>query len=132
MPAYRRTSGRRSGAVIESGCRRERTFTTVPDEPRNDRVQHNPDFAKDVQWHGLPRPRRPPSRRAEVLGAGIHARAFYRTCSRIELPRLDFLAGSVGVGYSLSGFLRRFRLCPLAGLSFGHVFFPFLSCFVEL
>ncbi len=125
MPAYRRTSGRRSGAVIESGCRRERTFTTVPDEPRNDRVQHNTDFAKNVQWHGLSRPRRPPFCPGEVLGVGIDARTFYRTCSRIESPRLDILTRSIGVGVSLSGFLRRFRLCPLAGLSFGHVLFAF-------
>jgi hypothetical protein len=32
----------------------------------------------------------------------------------------------------LSGFLRRFRLCPLAGLSFGHVDFAFLNRFVAL
>jgi hypothetical protein len=47
------------------------------------------------------------------------------------MPRLDFLAGPVGVGFSLSGFLPRFRLCPLAGPSFGHVFFAFLGRFVE-
>ncbi len=102
------------------------------DEPRNDRSQHSTDLAKDVQWHGLSRARRPPFRPGEVLDVGIHARTFYRTCSRIELPRPDFWAGSVGAGFSLSGFLRRFRLCPLAGLSFGHVFFAFPSCFVEL
>ena len=104
----------------------------VSDEPRKARVQPNMDFAKDVRWHGLSRPRRPPSRPGEVLGVGIHARAFYRTGSRIELSRPDFWAGSVGVGFSLSGFLRRFRLCPLAGPSFGHVFFAFPSCFVDL
>ena len=82
--------------------------------------------------HGLSRQRRPPFRPGEVLGVGIHARAFYRTWSRIEPPRLDFLAGPVGVGFSLSGFLPRFRLCPLAGLSFGHVFFAIPSCLVEL
>jgi hypothetical protein len=97
----------------------------------NDRVQHSTALAKDVQWHGLSRPRRTPFRPGEVLGVGVHARAFYRTCSRIELPRSDFLAGLVGVDFSLFGFLRRFRLCPLAGLSFGHVFFVFLSSFVE-
>ncbi len=89
-------------------------------------------LAKDVQWHGLSRARRPPFRPGEILDVGVHARAFYRTCSRIELPGLDFLAGSVGVGFSLSGFLRRFRLCPLAGPSFGHAVFAFPSCFVEL
>ncbi len=31
----------------------------MPDEPRNDCVQHNMDLAKVVQWHGLSRPRRP-------------------------------------------------------------------------
>ncbi len=125
-----------SGPTVEvagtSRLSQARAFTTLPGEPRNDRVQHSTDFAKDVRWHGLSRARRPPFRRGEVLDVGIHARTFYRTCSRIELPGLDFLAGSVGVGFSLSGFLRRFRLCPLAGLSFGHVFFAFPSCFVEL
>ncbi len=57
----------------------QRTVTTVPDEPRNDRVQNNTDFAKDVLWPGLSRPRRPPFRPGEVLGAVIHAQAsFYR------------------------------------------------------
>ena len=98
----------------------------MPDEPRNDRVQHDTDFAKDVQWHGLSRPRRPPSGPGEVLGAGIHGRALYRTLSRIELLRTDLLAGSVGVGFSISRFLRRFRFCPLTGLGFGHVFFALL------
>ena len=109
-----------------------RSFTTVPDEPRNDRVQHNTDSAKDVHWHGLSRPRRPSFRPGEVFGIGIHVRASYRSCSRIELPRREFLTGSGGVGFSFSGFLRRFRLCPLAGLSFGHVFFAFFGCFLEL
>jgi hypothetical protein len=104
----------------------------VPDEPRNDRVQDNTDFAKVVQWHGLSRPRRAPFRPGEVLGVGIHARALYRTCAPIELPRPDFLAGSLGVGFPLFGFLPRFRLCPFACLSFGHVCFAFLGCFVEL
>ena len=45
---------------------------------------------------------------------------------------LDFFAGSLGLGFLLSGLLRRFRLCPLAGLSFGHVFVAFPNCFVEL
>ncbi len=115
-----------------SAYSQKRTFTTVPDEPRNDRVRHNTNFAKDVQWHRLSRPRRAPFRPGEVLGIGIHARAFYRTWSRIELSRPDFWAGSAGVGFPLSGFLRRFRLCSLAGLSFGHVCFAFLSRFVEL
>ena len=67
-----------------------RTSTTVPDEPRNDRAQHNTDFTKDVLWHGLSGPRRAPLRPGEVLGVDIHARAFYRTCPRIELPWPDF------------------------------------------
>ena len=100
---------------------------TVPDERRNDRVQHDTDFANDVQWHGLSRPRRAAFRAGEVLDVGIHARAFYRTCTGIELPGLDSLAGPVGAGFSLPGFLRRFRLCTLAGLRFGHVFFVFLK-----
>jgi hypothetical protein len=82
------------------------------------------------EWHGLSRPRRAASRPGEGPGAGIRAWALYRTRSRIELPRPDLSAGSVGVGFLLSGFLRRFRLCPLAGLSFGHVdcAFPNLLC----
>ncbi len=123
------TSGRHRLSVLMSAYSHKRTFrftrSAVPAAPRNDRVQHNPDFAKDVQWHGLSRPRRPPSRPGEVLGVGMHTRAFYRTCSRIELPRPDFWARSVGGSFSLSDFLRRFRFCPLAGLSFGHVFFAF-------
>ena len=46
--------------------------------------------------------------------------------------RPDFLAGLVGVGFSLSGFLRRFRLCLSTGLIFGNFFFAILSYFVEL
>ncbi len=95
----------------------------MPDEPRIDRVQHNADFTKDVQWRGLSRPRRAAFRAAEVPGVGIHARAFDRTRTRIEPARLDFWTGLVGAGFSLFGFLRRFRLCPLAGLRFGHVLF---------
>ena len=41
------------------------------------------------------------------------------------MPRPDILAGLVGAGFSLSGFLQRFRLCALAGLGFGHAFFAF-------
>ncbi len=100
----------------------------MPDEPRNDRVQHNTDFTKDVQLHGLSRPRRPPFRPGEVLGVGIHARAFYRTRSWIELPRPDLLVGSVGVGFSLSGFLRRFRLC-LSAIRRSHLGNPGLRAF---
>jgi len=74
----------------------------------------------------LSRPRRPTFRPGEVLGAGIHDRAFYRRCSRIEMPGPDFLAGLGGVGFWLSGFLERFRLCSLAGLGFGHGCFAFL------
>ena len=118
-------SGRCGQASITTAFSQNRTFTTVPDEPRNDRVQHNTDLAKDVQWHGLSRPRRPPSGPGEVPGAGLHGRALYRARSRIELPRPEFLAVLVGVGFSLSRFLCRFRLCPLAGLGFGHVFIAF-------
>ena len=97
-----------------------------------DRVRHDTDFAEDVRWHGLSRPCRAPSRPGEVLDVGIHVRALYRTWSRIELPRPDFLAGLAGVGFPLFGFLPRLRLCPLAGPGFGHVFFAFPSRFVEL
>ena len=67
---------------------------------------------KDVRWPGLSRPRRAPFRAGEVLDVGILDRAFYRTGTRIELPEPKFLGGSVGFGFPLSGFLRRFRLCP--------------------
>ena len=70
-------------------------------------------------------PRRAASRPAEVAG-GIAARAFNRTRPRIELSRFDMVAGSVGVGLPLLDFLRRFRLCPLAGPGFGHAFLFFL------
>ncbi len=74
---------------------------------------------------GLIRPCCAPSRPAEVLGVGIHARAFDRTGSRIEPPWVDWLAGPVGVGFSLSDFLRRLRLRPFAGPGFGHIGFAF-------
>jgi len=122
---FLRLTHRRGGHLATADSSHKATFTTVPDEPRNDRVQHDTDFAKDVQWHGLSRPRRPPSGPGEVLGAGLHGRALYRARSRIELPRPEFLAVLVGVGFSLSRFLWRFRLCPLAGLGFGHVFIAF-------
>ena len=51
-----------------------------------------------------------------VLGVDTYARALCLARFWIELPRLDFLVGSVSVGFSPSGFLRRFRLCSLAGL----------------
>ena len=69
-----------------------------------------------------------PYRAGEVLGFSIHVQAFYRTRSRIELPRPDGMAGLVGAGFSLSGLLRRFRLRPLAGPSFGHVCVALLRC----
>ncbi len=87
--------------------------------------------AKDSQWQGLSRSRRPLSRPGEIRRVGIYGRAFHRTCCRIELAPPDLLAGSFSVGFSLSGFLRRFRLCPLAGLSFGHGVFTFLGFFLE-
>ena len=97
----------------------------LPDEPLSDRIQPNTDVTKNVQLDGLSRPRRPPFPAAETLNVGIHTRTFYRTCPGIELTLSDHLAGSVGVGFRLSGFLRSFRLCPLASLGFGH----FLSTF---
>ena len=51
--------------------------------------------------------------------------ALYRTWPRIELPRANMLIRPVGVGFTFSGFLRGFRLCPLAGLGFGHVVLAF-------
>ena len=98
----------------------------VPDQADNARVHHKTNCMKNVQLHGLSRPRRPPSGPGEVLGPGIHTRAFNRTCSRIELPWPDFLAESVGVGFSLSGFLSRFCLRSLASFSFSHVFLALL------
>ena len=98
----------------------------VPDEPDNARVHQSTNFVKDVQLHGLSRPRRPSSGPSKVVSSGIHTRAFYRTCPRIELSRPDSLVESISVGFSLSGFLGRFCLCSLAGLSFGHIFFALL------
>jgi hypothetical protein len=108
------------------GTSQERTFKAVPDKHRNDGAKHHTDVAKGVQWHGLSRPGRAPSRSADVRGVGFH-RAFYRTRSRIELPRSDILVGLVGIGFALFGFLPCLRLCPLAGLGFGHVIFAFLN-----
>ena len=67
------------------------------------------------------RPRRAPPRPTEGFGIRIHARAFDRACSRIELPGVDWLVGLVGVGLSFLDFLSRIRLRPLASLGFGHV-----------
>jgi hypothetical protein len=41
------------------------------------------------------------------------------------MSRQVFLAGQVSVRFSFFGFLRRLGLCPLASLSFGHVFCAF-------
>ena len=77
---------------------------------------------------GLSRPRRASFRPGEGPGAGIGARALYRTWARIESPRMDVPAGPVGGGFLLSGLLRRFRLRPLAGPGFGHILFTFPIC----
>ena len=95
----------RSGSLTDS-------FRLLSECPLYLHVQRNLDFVKDVRWPGLSRPRRAPFRAGEVLDVGILDRAFYRTGTRIELPEPNFWGGSVGFDFPLSGFLRRFRLCP--------------------
>jgi hypothetical protein len=82
----------------------------------------------DTAYLDRPAPRfAPPKVLALVFTRGL----FIELVPGSNFPGWFFLAGSVGVGFSLSGFLPRFRLCPLAGFSFGHVFFAFPGCFVE-
>ena len=57
------------------------TFTTVPDEPQNDRVQRDTDSAKDVRWHGLSMGARP-----------IYGGTAYRDRAAPRFARAKFLA----------------------------------------
>ena len=68
----------------------------------------------------------------KLLTLAFTPELFIESALGSNCPRSDLLTGPVGVDFWLSGFLCRFRLCSLAGLSFGHVFFAFLSSFVEL
>ena len=87
------------------------------------RAQRSLGLAKQVRWRGLSRPRSPPFGSGEILDVGIPGRALDQTWSGIELPQPNSWARLVGIGFSLLDLLRRFRLCPRAGLRLGHFFF---------
>jgi hypothetical protein len=117
--------GRRSSLAMRRLviASRERS-STRPKETggaiRRQSLEDSRDGEQFHPWHDLSRPRRSPSCPTQILGAGIHTRTFYRTDPGIKLTLSDDLARSLGVGFPLSGFLRSFRLCSLASLSFGH------------
>ncbi len=63
---------------------------------------------------------------AKFLVLAFTAGPFIEPAPGSNCPGRICWPGRFGVGFSLSRFLRRVRLCPLAGLGFGHVFFALL------